>query len=409
MKPRARQWLALGGLLAALAVPVATLELGLTPQSGEVARTRIVVLGVDHAAQLVSPQNRPAILAAFLEKLHPAAICIERPADLAQRRDFYEFTYEVQDIVLPFVKGHSTNVCPVDWMPSVEDQNLVFGGDLDEPPEVRPPEGFGSFLVFRDPQTLKADLFFADRPEAAERVRAWARTPATRADEDFPRRLYLYRTFMQAQLIRAAAAAHPGQTVLVVIGFFHKPDLEAILLRDPRIEVIQPPALGHPTADAVDLATTRAQRVAVLSFNLLERQSSTGNVDWEWVERTLRELESDGPSAESRLFRIRLQELARGLLPDDAVERHRALVSETPENAAFTWTGVKDNRRVDSYFDPFGNLTIRQRAAVELARVLLATKASEEASRMLEEVRRALTARKARQFDAYAADYLQSK
>src|SRR5262249_26850125 len=281
---RATRWLALCGLLTLLSVD--NLVLGSTRQSGRVARTRIVVLGVDHAAQLVSPRNRPAVLAAFLEQLHPAAICIERPPDPAERRDFYEFTYEVQDIVLPFVSAHATDTCPVDWMPSVEDQKLVFGADLDEPPEVRPREGFGSFLVFRDPRTLKADLFFADQPEATDRVRTWARTPAANADKDVPLRLYLYRTFMQAQRIRAAATAHSGQLLLVVIGFFHKPDLEAILSRDPQLEVIHPSGLGQPTAEAVDHATTRAQRVAILSFNLLGRQSNTGNVDWEWMERT---------------------------------------------------------------------------------------------------------------------------
>jgi hypothetical protein len=34
----------------------------------------------------------------------------------------------------------------------------------------------------------------------------------------------------------------------------------------------------------------------------------------------------------------------------------------------FTWTGVKDFSRVDSYFDPFGNLSLAKRIRLELAR-----------------------------------------
>ena len=284
--------------------------------TAEAAPTRVVVLGVDHAAQLVSPANQPAALSAFIEKLAPSAICIERPPEQAERHDFYEFTYEVQDIVLPLVASHPTDLCPIDWMPSVEDQKLVFGSDLDEPPEVRPKQGFQSFLVFPDPQALTSDIFFADDSAATERARKFAATPAVRADQDFSRRLYLYRTFMQSQRIRAAITAHAGHTVLVVVGYFHKPDLEAILSRDERLELVQPSSVGHASPDAVHRATTRANRVAVLSFNLLGRQAATRNVNWAFVETTLRELEDESRrDPESRLFRARFEELTGKMAP----------------------------------------------------------------------------------------------
>lgn len=57
--------------------------------------TTVVVLGVDHAAQLVSPRDRPALLDAFLDRAKPDAICIERTPEAFARGDFYEFTYEV--------------------------------------------------------------------------------------------------------------------------------------------------------------------------------------------------------------------------------------------------------------------------------------------------------------------------
>jgi hypothetical protein len=233
----------LQGLVLA-AVPVWAQNSTVPPDS---SRTRVIVLGVEHSAQLVSEADRPGLLAAFIEQLHPNAICIERPPEQAARRDFYEFTYEVQGVILPYVASHPTEVCPIDWMPSTDDQMLAFGTDLDRPPEIRPRQGYLGFLTFPDTQALKTDFLAADDSIVTAPVRAWATTPAARADRDFPRRLYLYRTFLQAQRIRAAAGAHRGQTVLVVIGAFHKFDVEAILVHDSTITIVQPSSIGRPT------------------------------------------------------------------------------------------------------------------------------------------------------------------
>ena len=156
----------------------------------------------------------------------------------------------------------------------------------------------------------------------------------------------------------------------------------------------------------MERAITRANRVAVLSFNLLGRQAETKNVDWPWVERTLLDLEKAGPSAEAKLFRARFDELNSKSTPTVTIEAYRAVASQTPADAVFTWTGVKYAARIDSYFDPFGNLTIRQRAAVELARILRKTGAVAEASRILDQLKGELGPRKARQLDAYASDYI---
>ena len=63
-------------------------------------KTTVIVLGVDHAAQLVARNDRPALLAAFLAHAKPDAICIERSPEAFARNDYYEFTYEVQDLVV---------------------------------------------------------------------------------------------------------------------------------------------------------------------------------------------------------------------------------------------------------------------------------------------------------------------
>lgn len=392
-------------LLTQCAAPVhAQANAASAPNATIGAKTRVVILGVDHSAQLVSPANSPGLLTAFIDRVRPDAICIERPPEQTARRDFYEFTYEVQGVVLPYAAAHRTELCPIDWMPSLEDQKLAFGADLDEPPEIRPWQGFQGFLVFPDPKALKTDIFAADDPTVAAPIVAWSHKPAARADQDFPRRLYLYRTFLQSRRIAATAHAHKGRTILVVVGYFHKPDLEAILEQDGAIELVQPSSFGRPAIEAAEEQTSRAHRVAVLSFNLLGRQAETSNVDWVWIERTLRALDASGSSPEGRLLRARLDQLTGKLAPRDAVSRYRILENEIPAHASFTWTGVKDESRLDSYFDPFGNLTVRQRATLELARALASAGLADEAAQTLGRLERELTPRKARQLAAYMTD-----
>lgn len=370
------------------------------------ARTRVIILGVDHAAQLVAEGDQPGSQAAFIAALNPDAICIERPPAQAARGDFYEFTYEVQDIVLPFAAVHNTPLCPIDWMPSVEDQLLAFGVDLDVPPEIRAPTGIQGFLTFPDASVLERDLFAADRPETTAAWREHVARPAPGADRDISRRLFLYRSYMQARLVRAAAVARPGQTVLVVVGEFHKADIEAILSAETRIEVVQPSAVGRPEAAAIAQATTPAHRAAILSFNLLGRQAETGVVAWDWVGRVLAEHEAASPGDEARLLRLRYDQLRGQLSILEAVVAWRALADGIAAEKAFTWTGVKDHTRLDSWFDPFGNLTLKRRALIELARAHYAAGQPAEANAVLAGIRASLSTRKARQLDAYAADYL---
>src|SRR5688500_7944026 len=66
--------------------------------------TRVVVLGVNHAAQLVSEADQPGMLLAFIRRLAPDAVCVEREPEAYARNDHYEFTYEIQDVVLPYAR-----------------------------------------------------------------------------------------------------------------------------------------------------------------------------------------------------------------------------------------------------------------------------------------------------------------
>lgn len=124
------------GFLAILLSPVA--------QAAE-GKSRVTILGVEHTAQLVSEHDQPGILAAFIDRVKPSAICIERPPEQAARGDYYEFTYEVQGIILPHAAARAIALCPIDWMPPVEDQQLGFGLDLETPIELRKNRGSRAF------------------------------------------------------------------------------------------------------------------------------------------------------------------------------------------------------------------------------------------------------------------------
>lgn len=385
-------------LLAVIAA-VALLPVATQAAEGQ-AKTRVVILGVSHSGQLVAERDSPAHLAAFIRRMKPDAVCVERPPEQFARGDHYEFTYEIQHVILPVAARERIALCPFDWMPPVEDQELAFGVDLDTPPEVRAPADFQGFLFFPDAAALKRDLFAAQEPGALKPYREFATTPAPVAARDIARRLYLYRTYMQAQHIRKAARAHRGGTLLVVVGEFHKHDLEAILASDTAIELVQPSAIGRPSAEEVAAATTREQLAAILMFNLLGRQADSRNVDWDWVGRVLAEFERGGATPEARLFRLRFDLLTGRLSPSRAAAAFEALGEGTPPEAGFTWNGVEDRSRVDSFFDPYGNLGIADRARIEAARAVRASR-RRAADALVEEVAAGLTPRKARQLKAY--------
>ena len=365
------------------------------------ARTRVTILGVEHAAQLVAEKDQPGMLAAWLDLVKPAAVCIERPPEQASRQDYYEFTYEIQGVVLPWAAKNATELCPIDWMPPVDDQLLGFGLDLDTPLEVRKTQGFQGFLTFPDRKILDWDFFSADDPATLAPLQKWANEPAPRADRDLPRRLYLYRTFMQAQRVRAIAHKRKGETVLVVVGYFHKPDIEAILKHDSAIELVPAASLGRPGDAAVRAATTADHRGAILAFNLLGMQATTGVVNWGWVERILADFAGEAPSPEARLFQTRYGILTGKISLAEAARSYTTIAEDAASAKPFGWTGVKDKSRIDSFFDPFGNLDVRQRARVELARTLFAQDKDVRAHQVLDTLAATLSPRKALQLHGY--------
>jgi len=382
--------LALACLLSLVALPATAKEVPAT--------TRVVVLGVNHAAQLVSESDQPAALAAFVTRLAPQAICVERAPEQFARNDHYEFTYEIQDVVVPLARARGISLCPFDWMPPAEDEVLGFGMSISTLPEVRPAQ---AFLAFPEPAALQRGLFHADDRKNLAKVDDWIRNVPAQAGRDLPRRLYLYRTFLQAQRIAAAAKAHAGGTVLVVVGEFHKYDIEAILASKSGIEVIQPSQIGLPSVEQVAAHHQRDYYLAIARFNLLGAQAATGNVDWDWIGRVLDAL-TQSDDAEVALLRTRYARLRGTMSRENAIAAYREIANRAGTSQLAGWDGVLDRQRVDSYFDPFGNLRIDQRARVELAREL-GNGEADATETIRAALHKELTPRQARQFDAYWA------
>lgn len=384
---------------------LAVLSMAASAAVAAAAPTRVIVLGVDHAAQLVSEADQPAVLAAFIDQVAPDAICIERAPEAFARNDHYEFTYEIQDVVVPMARARRIALCPFDWMPPDEDERLGFGMSVSQPLEVRRASGFQGFLAFPDAAARTRRFFHADDRANLAQVDAWARTAsdAATARHDLPRRLFLYRTFLQAQRIAAAARAHPGGTVLVVVGEFHKHDIEDVLSGAADITLVQPSSLGLPAAEQIDAHDSRVYRLAIARFNVLGAQAATGNVDHAWVARVIAALAAENDDAEVELLRIRHARLTGAMTPEAAVAAYCALAVRDDAHRAAGWDGVLDRSRVDAYFDPFGNLRVDQRARVELARELAATGDAAGAEALRVALTGELTPRQARQFDAYWA------
>lgn len=373
----------------------------------EDAVTDVVVLGVAHAAMLVAEPYRPAVFRAFIDHVNPDAICVERPPEEFARGSHYEFTYEIQDLAVPFAREAGMDLCPFDWIPESEDQILAFGVVLQDLPFVRGPRTYANFLTYPDSSALSRDLFFAETEAEREEHRDWYRTVPKKARHDFARRLFLYRTFLQTMRVSEAAAAHRGGRILVIVGAMHKDDMEQILKDEPGIRVVSPAQFGQPTPAKVATYIRPTDLAAIATFNLFGAQAQTENVDWNWLHRVINRLQTNRPGAESQLFATRLGVLTGRIEPTEAIEQYRAIQTDAGPDARFTWTGVLDSRRIDSFADPFGNLTVAQRAMLEEARELLKLGSGEAAVSVREALEAALSPLKAAQLRAYWSEWVE--
>ena len=369
--------------------------------------TEITILGVAHSGMLVAKSYRPAVLRAYIDRVKPDAICIERSPEQFARGSYYEFTYEIQGIAVPYAREQGIELCPIDWMPAADDQLLAFGVDLQDTPFVRSAQSYANFLTYSDAKALSRSLFFAEPEAATKSYRDWYSTVPEKPRYDFARRLFLYRTFLQSMRVAKAARQHPGGKILVIIGAMHKDDMQNILADEHGVRVVSPEHFGYPGTAQIEAQVRTADLAAIATFNLLGAQAQSGNVDWAWLRQVVKRLQSRQPGPESQLLRTRLDVLTGAIEPSDAVERYRAIQADAGD-ASFTWTGVLDHRRVDSFADPFGDLSVQQRAKLEEGRELFKLGNRQAATAIRDQLAADLTPLKAGQLRAYWPDWLES-
>nr|WP_254696152.1 hypothetical protein [Lysobacter enzymogenes] len=123
-------------------------------------------------------------------------------------------------------------------------------------------------------------------------------------------------------------------------------------------------------------------------------------MDYAFVGRALAALEAGGATPQTRLLRVRLELRQGRIARAEAIARYGAIAAEAGA-ARFGWTGVKDAGRVDSWFDPFGNLDVRRRALLEAARETLAQGDAAAASVLLDQCAAGLSPRQQEQLRGY--------
>lgn len=332
-------------------------------------KTKVLILGVGHSLQLASKHHHPGVFRGFFESVKPDAICIERSPEKYAASDYYEFTYEQQYLTIPYALEKNIPIYPIDWMPALNDQRLVYGNapDHEEPSLIRSKTTFISFHgCFPYSEMLNFDFFMDDKMIhkmlKKDQEMLDVRNPGI---GDYWRRLVLYRTFMQAMRIKEVAKKHSGQTILVLIGGFHKPDIENILMDNEEMELIQP-STYKISGDQQQLQS--ADLFAIATYNLLGIQPKYGTVDWDWVDGILKQLENIHVTDEVALLRTRYQVLTNKITTKKAIETYKKIGKTLSDEQKLTFNGVKYLHRIDSYFDPFGYMSVKQRIALELAR-----------------------------------------
>lgn len=368
-------------------------------------KPNVVILGVGHSTQLINYNHQSAAIRAFINKVKPSAICIERSPEEFSRNDFYEFTYEQQFAVVPYARENKIPLHPVDWIPSDTDSELGFGiKDLNVPRFVRQKDGFLGFTIFTEESDFEDDLYFTEKEDYIKRIASWYSSQPEKTAFDLPRRMFLYRTFLQSKRIQKVLENYSSHdTVLVVIGAFHKNDIENNL-KEQGYQIIQPSAFGNINQQEIDDQFRKQDGYSILSFNLLGMQSQIRKVNEKLVDYALANFGND-ESIELEFFKIRRAVVFEKISSKKALDLYQDLLDKIG-NENWSWTGVKDETRIDSYFDPFGNLTLKDRIRLELAREYRKLLKHKEFHNQIEIINSGLNSYKKSMLNFYIEKYL---
>ncbi|MCM3357928.1 hypothetical protein [Psychrobacillus sp. MER TA 171] len=367
-------------------------------------KSNLIILGVNHAYQLVSRDCQPAVYRAFFDRVNPDLIGIQRTPEKYARMDLQEYAYEQKEIILPYALQKGVPIFPFDWNASSNDQLLAYGiNDSDQPAFFRGENSLKKFTFFSN---LQEDFFYSECKEVIKQNNEWIQTKSS-GEKDFARRLFQYRTYMQAMSIKSIAESHPGKTILIIVEHKHKVDIESILSNNASMEIIQPSKFGYPTNEEISQHKEVNDAYAVCSFNILGLQANH-EIDMKWVEENLDTLREHDYTSEVKLLEVKLELLKETITDTEAIKRYIELEKGLNYYQRFTYTGVKDKSRIDSYFDPFGNLSVKNRLRVELGKSFYNIKQQDKVQVLKEEIlsMSSLTIFQEKQLEAYWNMYI---
>ena len=132
------------------------------------------------------------------------------------------------------------------------------------------------------------------------------------------------------------------------------------------LEIVQPGTYEINNKDE-DSHLLDLDLFAISTYNLLGVQKY-GVVDWVWLEEILKQLERSISSVEVMLLRTRYNILKGTITNEEAIACYKKISSASTYEQNLTFHGVKYQNRIDSYFDPFGYLSIKHRSEIEIAR-----------------------------------------
>lgn len=342
--------------------------LGCAYASDVLAKSRpatVIILGVNHGSELIDPQQNPGRYRAYFDAVKPDVFLIEREPERAALANWYPFTYEQQDIVVPYAHAHGLPIIPIDWYPPEADSLALGYPSLSiAPPFMKRGGGFQDLLTFQ-PEDYGLGFFFAEDQSYRQKVFKWA-YDVQPSGRDFGRRLYLYRTMMMALHIESAARQFPGEKILLVIGWMHEPDLEGLLSKPQTEEAapltLQPSdSMPAPGLEESYRYLTATDCSAIYSVNLVSGAVPRRDFKPGWLKDISATCRNLLPRSEFDFFSDYLHEATGAMSKRQLAIRLRTLLASVPSGTQFSWSGSAGDGRLETVYDPFGTLDLHQR------------------------------------------------
>ncbi|RUO42590.1 hypothetical protein [Idiomarina aquatica] len=364
-------------------------------------KAEVIILGVSHSAQLFVKEYRPAVLRAWLAAAEPDVIAVELTQERFNSGNYYDFTHEIQGIIIPFADELGVSLQPFDWEPTAQDSQLMFGFDLFHTPLIRPSAGWRSFLSFSDEELDWVKGFhIADQQAMRKKLTAWMDTPVSSLQAEAARRLYLYRTFFQARNIEAIAKRNPGKRIVVVVGYMHQPDLERVLKTSDMVTLTPSSQFPLPAASTIEQYEKTKDLYAIAWANLFSSHAHSRGFDTDWLRDILKRIKRVDNNLEYDVLKLKYNQFHEA--PSlSLLKRWRDLAESIPAGQSPSWRAGLNEQRIDSDFEPFSAMGLRARAFHEAAVVACRLKKTEHVRSFQQEVSTTLSKARARHYFDY--------